>query len=322
VIKTSSRLRCKRVKHFSSSRHKFRPQKGSPQLQVQSHFKSTSVRALLRPRVLCFALHKDVVHSSSLFKRQQSNFAKMTEKPPYILEPLDDSSGRPATFIFLHGYADEAEGLPLGLAQQFQLYKKMPYLKWLLPNAPRHQEAMTHAWYMPKALPNAMKPQVPGDAAEETEPDDEEGILKTCDMIDQMVEGELTKGTEPGRIVVGGFSQGCAISLAWGQVGKLRDKVGGIVCLSGYFPLSDRIGELRKVRSVQEDGPSNVQWFYIHGSADALIPMRLFVQGVEELSKYVDKENIEGHVYDGLGHSTNNALLRDLLGFLRKVLPP
>ena len=175
---------------------------------------------------------------------------------------------------------------------------------------------------MVKALPNAMKPQVPGEPADESEPDDEEGILKTCDTVDELVQQELDRGVEPGRIVVGGFSQGCAVALVWGQVGRLRDRVAGVVCLSGYFPLADRIPELRKARGIPEDEQSKSQWFYIHGSADALVPMRLFVAGVEQLTKYVKKEAVEGHVYDGMGHSTNNALLRDLLGFLDKVIPP
>ena len=43
------------------------------------------------------------------------------QKEPYILEPADQSAGRPATFIFLHGFGDDAQGTPLGLAQQFQM---------------------------------------------------------------------------------------------------------------------------------------------------------------------------------------------------------
>jgi predicted esterase len=165
---------------------------------------------------------------------------------------------------------------------------------------------------------------VPGSEEEKearSEPDDEEGIMKTCSYVDTLVQAELDAGVEPGRIIIGGFSQGCAVSLVWGQTSPLRSKVGGIVCLSGYFPLTDRIPAIRAERGIAEDEKSSCQWFYIHGSADLLVPMRLFVQGVEELSKYVDRDSIEGHVYEGLGHTTNNALLRDLLGFLGKVIP-
>jgi hypothetical protein len=39
----------------------------------------------------------------------------MAQKAPFVLEAADKNAGRPATFIFLHGFGDEAEGLPLGV---------------------------------------------------------------------------------------------------------------------------------------------------------------------------------------------------------------
>ena len=56
------------------------------------------------------------------------------DKPPYIVEAAKPESGRAATLIYLHGYSDDAEGLPLGLAQQFQMYNRAEYLRWVLPN--------------------------------------------------------------------------------------------------------------------------------------------------------------------------------------------
>jgi predicted esterase len=251
----------------------------------------------------------------------------MTDKEPYILSPKDPSSGRPATFIFLHGFADEAEGLPLGLAQQFQFHNKLPYLKWLLPNAQVHPTARVRAWYAPKAL-SSVKLEVPGmDVSAEEDPDDEQGILESCAYVDDLVQKEIKSGVEPARIMVGGFSQGCAVSLVWSQVGEMKEKVSGVVGMSGYFPLADRIDALRTARGISEKDEGGgagkpTQYFYIHGTADAMVPMKLFVEGVEKLSKYVKRDDIEGHVYEGMGHSTNNHLLRDLLGFLGRVAPP
>ncbi|KAK5050931.1 hypothetical protein LTR84_003490 [Exophiala bonariae] len=246
----------------------------------------------------------------------------MSAKPPYVVQPTvpATSPDRSATLIFLHGYGDDAEGIPLGLAQQFQFYNKAQYLKWVLPNAPRNQEAMTQAWYIPKALPNAMKPRVPGEADEADAADDEEGILKSVAVLDDLVEQEIKSGTPPERILVGGFSQGCAISLVWGLTGRLRNKVGGVMCLSGYLPLRDRIEALRKENPV-EDAVTAKKWFYVHGTTDMLIPTKLFVQGNEELMKWVDRDDIDGHLYPGLGHSTGAAELRDMLAFFNRVIP-
>ena len=251
----------------------------------------------------------------------------MSAKEPYICEPEDQSAGRPATLIFLHGFADDAEGIPLGLAQQFQYYHKLPYLRWLLPTAPHNRDAGERAWYMPKALPNAMKPRVPGvEENDETEPDDDEGILGACDTVDQLVRSEIERGVDPSRIVVGGFSQGCAISLVWGLVGKERDNVAGVMPLSGYFPLANSISEIRKKRGLSADPQKEQEkkkWFYVHGSRDALVPAKLFTQGKEQLGKWIDTErDLEEHLYEGMGHNTTNKELKDMLAWLSTVVPP
>ena len=258
------------------------------------------------------------------------NFGGSGAKPPHVLEPTDPKSGRPATFIFLHGYGDDAEGLPLGLAQQFQMYNRMTHLKWVLPNAPRDRDSGGQAWYAPKALPKAMKPRVPGHEDEEDdnpegiEPDDEEGILRAVGTLDALVKEELEKlGGDASRLVVGGFSQGCAISTVWGLVGEQRRNCAGIVGLSGYFPLETRIEAIRKEKGGEESAAEGgKRWFMAHGVKDMLVPIRLFAEGIQKLEKYVDKEKIEGHVYETMVHSTAPAELRDLLGFLNGVVPP
>lgn len=180
---------------------------------------------------------------------------------------------------------------------------------------------------MPKSLPNAMKPRVPGaEEDDESNPDDEEGILKSCDTVDKLVRAEIESGVPPERIVVGGFSQGCAVSLVWGLVGKERDNVAGVVPLSGYFALGNRIGPIRKERGLSESPDKENEkkkWFMGHGNRDVLVPTRLFTQQKEELAKWVDFErDVEDHLYENMAHSFVNAELRDMLGWLSKIVPP
>lgn len=213
-----------------------------------------------------------------------------------------------------------------GLAQQFQFYHKLPYMRWVLPNAPHNPDAGATAWYMPKSLPNALKPRVPGaEEDDESDPDDEQGILKSCDVIDKLVRAEMDRGVLAERIVVGGFSQGCAVSLVWGLVGKERNNVVGVVPLSGYFPLGDRIGSIRKERGFSEEPDKESEqkkWFMGHGMRDILVPTRLFTQEKEELAKWVDFDKVvEEHLYENMAHSFVNAELRDMLGWFSKVVP-
>lgn len=65
---------------------------------------------------LCRAIFPEDVNNQNLLPSQlsQSTQPAMSAKEPYICEAEDKSSGRAATFIFLHGYGDDAEGLPLG----------------------------------------------------------------------------------------------------------------------------------------------------------------------------------------------------------------
>lgn len=186
--------------------------------------------------------------------------------------------------------------------------------------------AASTAWYMPKALPNAMKPRVPGaQEDDEDEDDDEDGILESCDKVDAFVRAELDRGMPPDRIVVGGFSQGCAVSLVWGLVGKERNNVAGVVPLSGYFPLSSRISKIRKARGYSESpdqAEETKKWFLAHGDRDALVPTKLFTHQKEELAKWVNAErDVEDHLYEGLAHNFVPAELRGILRWFEKVVP-
>ena len=52
-----------------------------------------------------------------------------------------------------------------------------------------------------------------------------------------------------------------------------------------------------------------------------MVPTRLFQKSTEELSRFVDMEkDVEGHLYEGMVHSTAAPELRDLLGWLDKVV--
>lgn len=65
--------------------------------------------------------------------------------------------------------------------------------------------------------------------------EDESGMNESLEDVRALIKRELELGIPPERIVVGGFSQGAGMALLAGLTGK--DKVGGLVSLSGYLPL-------------------------------------------------------------------------------------
>lgn len=247
------------------------------------------------------------------------------QREPVVLPPLKPSSdaSQKSTVIFLHGLGDDGRGTGYGLAQQFQIYEKLPHTKWVLPTANIDPAVGQRCWYKPHDLPSPLKPRVPGhddneDAQEADEEEDEAGILKTVEYIDSLVAAEVEDGVEPGRIVVGGFSQGCAVSMIWGLKGEWRDKVGGVFGLSGYFPKIKAVMP-SQTGTEPKDGKHASRWFFGHGLADQLISTSLFAQGQKRLQDYVSREEIEGHVYEELGHDVGGGEIRDFWLWLKKV---
>lgn len=131
------------------------------------------------------------------------------------------------------------------------------------------------AWFIPRRMPNGTVPFVPGEVFDTEAEDDEDGILESVDRLDDMVDTELARGTPPDRILVGGFSQGCAISLVWSVVGRNRHRVAGVLPMCGYFPLAHRLEAIRAQRHVQDDVEEKRKWYYIHGRADQIVPWKM-----------------------------------------------
>ena len=60
-------------------------------------------------------------------------------------------------------------------------------------------------------------PQRSAESEADDDEDDEEGMMKSVDYICGLIAKEVEEGKVPlDRIVVGGFSQGCAVSLLVG----------------------------------------------------------------------------------------------------------
>lgn len=193
-------------------------------------------------------------------------------------------------------------------------------MTWILPNAKFKQNHLASAWFTPYPLPT-LAPSRPELQPEE----DEEGMLESVAYLDSLVEACANAGVPPHRIVLGGFSQGCAMSLLWYlTTSKYSDKLAGIVGLLGFLPLSDgrqRIQELRAASGLPPV-PPKLPMFLARGTTDSLIPRRVWnytLQGLRDLG--VEESSLEVHVYPGLEHTIHGPLLRDMCNWLEKALP-
>lgn len=128
------------------------------------------------------------------------------------------------------------------------------------------------------------------DSEESLRAQDEPGILRSRDYFNSLINEEMGKGIKASRIVLGGFSQGGAVSLFTGVTNK--EKLGGVFGLSCYLPLSDR------VRGFIPDGwpAKNVPFFVAHGLDDEIVSHQFGKKSAEALSA-MGMPNVEFHSY-------------------------
>lgn len=100
----------------------------------------------------------------------------------------------------------------------------------------------------------------------------------------------MDKGIKPSRIVLGGFSQGGAISVFTGITGK--EKLGGVFGLSCYLLLSDRIKSF-----TPEDWPNKKTPFFLaHGEDDEVVKYAYGEQSANMLEE-IGLEDVSFNTY-------------------------
>ena len=181
---------------------------------------------------------------------------------------------------------------------------------------------MAQAWFMPKPFSPIPMPKRSGepDPEENDEEDDEGGMMKSVDYVCGLIDKEVEAGVPVARIVVGGFSQGCAISLLVGLMSRYRTKLAGVAGLSGYLPLSGRVGKMREEKEEKGQDTPQTKWFLAHGSRDQLVPKRMFVKYKDKIEGW-EGERVQARLYEGMGHATVGAEVRDLCEWLERAVP-
>jgi phospholipase/carboxylesterase len=95
--------------------------------------------------------------------------------------------------------------------------------------------------------------------------EDEAGLRESQGLIEALIVKERARGIAANRIVLAGFSQGCAMTFMAGL--RHAERLGGLLGMSGYLPLADLTATERSAANV------GVPIFQAHGSADPMITM-------------------------------------------------
>jgi phospholipase/carboxylesterase len=144
------------------------------------------------------------------------------------LETIETETGpQPgATVIILHGLgADGNDFVPI--AQELELAEVGP-VRFVFP----------HATVIPVTINNGYRMRAWYDIVgmDLGSREDEAGLRKSMAAIEELLESEKRRGMPANRIVLAGFSQGCAMALMSGV--RHKERLAGIVGMSGYLPLA------------------------------------------------------------------------------------
>ncbi len=224
------------------------------------------------------------------------------------LQILEGVSGGPdavpvASLIVLHGLgADGNDFVPV--AQALDLAAIGP-VRFVFPSAPVRPVTINggyamRAWY--DIHPPASDPAVP-------RREDQAGLRASMRQVQGLIEREIARGVPAQRIVLMGFSQGCAMTLLTGL--RAPQRLAGLIALSGYLPLADTTAAERSAAN------ADVPVFMAHGEDDDIVvPERgeAARDALEALGHTVD-----WHTYP-MGHSVCPEEVADLNRWLLRVL--
>jgi phospholipase/carboxylesterase len=219
------------------------------------------------------------------------------------LETIEYESGHDpvASVIMLHGLGADGNDF-VGLTQELDL-TSAGAVRFVFPHAPTRPVTINggyvmRAWY-----------DIAG--AEIDQREDEKGLREAQAAVEGLIARERARGVAASRIVVAGFSQGCAVTLLAGL--RHGERLAGLVGLSGYLPLADSTLAERSAAN------ADVPIFLAHGRADPVVPFASAVASRDALLAL--GYPVEWHDY-AMPHSVCPQEIADLNHWLARVLAP
>ena len=139
--------------------------------------------------------------------------------------------------------------------------------------------------------------------------EDEEGLRKSLVLVEELIAREKERGMPANRIVLAGFSQGCAMALLTGL--RHKERIAGIIGMSGYLPLAQALeGE-------RSDANRLTPIFLAHGTMDPVIPFMIGEASRDALQAL--GYDVEWHAYP-MPHSVCMEEIQAMNAWLVKVL--
>jgi phospholipase/carboxylesterase len=158
-----------------------------------------------------------------------------------------------AAVIWMHGLgADGNDFVPI--VREFEM-AGCPPIRFVFPNAPT-MPVTINGGYVMRAWYDIL-------GADLARREDEAGIRQSARHIEALIAREKSRGIASGRIMLAGFSQGCAMTLFTGL--RHAEPLAGLIALSGYLPIADKTAAERSSANIQ------TPIFMAHGTHDEVI---------------------------------------------------
>lgn len=207
-----------------------------------------------------------------------------------------------ASIIVLHGLgADGHDFEPICQALDLRPLLSQGGLRFILPHAPVIPVTINGGIPMPAWY------DIRDAALDQRE--DPEGMRRSQAAIEALIAREVERGIPTSRIVLMGFSQGCAMTLLTGL--RYPERLAGLVGLSGYLPL---LGATAAERSAAN---AEVPIFLAHGRQDQVVPIARAQAARAELERLGYAP--QWHDY-AMGHEVHPDEIQALQDWLLKVL--
>ena len=205
-----------------------------------------------------------------------------------------------ASMIILHGLgADGSDFVPV--AHELDLGPVGP-VRFVFPHAPVRPVTINNGYVMP-----AWYDILSMDGQNRRE--DEPGLRQSQALVEALIAKEKARGIAARRIVIAGFSQGCAMTLMTGL--RHAERLAGLVCMSGYLPLATQ------AEAERHDSNRDLPIFMAHGTLDPMIDIARARSSRDALVRL--GHPVEWHEYP-MAHSVCAEEIEDLQGWLRRAL--
>ncbi len=199
--------------------------------------------------------------------------------------------------IWMHGLgADGSDFVPI--VKELDL-SGCPAIRFVFPNAPQIPVSVNGGYVMPAWYDIR--------SADLLNREDEAGLRASQKAIEELIAIELSGGAE--KIILAGFSQGCAMALQTGL--RQSTRLAGLLCLSGYLPLNQMVEQERHATNQQ------VPIFMAHGRADPVVILQRAIQSRDALIKM--GYPVEWHEYD-MQHTVTLEEIADIGSWFRRIL--